>query len=49
MLPLRFCHFKNRCYIKTARNYVQHQGEKKALKMIPLHSVLLGFFFFVFF
>lgn len=32
-------HFKDRCYIKNARNYVRDRG-KKALTMIPLHSNL---------
>lgn len=44
MLPLGLCRFKDRCYIKTARDHVQHQ--EKALKKIPLHSAPSRFFFF---
>lgn len=28
MLPLGFCRFKDCCYIKTARNYVQHREKR---------------------
>lgn len=42
MLPLGLCRFKDRCYIKTARDHVQHQ--EKALKKIPLHSAPSRFF-----
>lgn len=44
MLPLGLCRFKDRCYIKTARDHVQHQ--EKALKKIPLHSAPSRFFLF---
>lgn len=46
MLPLGLCRFKDRCYIKTARDHVQHQ--EKALKKIPLHSAPSRFFFVLF-
>lgn len=59
MLPLGFCHFKDRCYIKTARNYVQHQKKGFEDDSSTLRSVcwiccfflviFLFFFCFVFY
>lgn len=55
MLPLGFCHFKDRCYIKTARNYVQHQKKGFEDDSSTLRSVcwiccffLVIFLFFLF-
>lgn len=53
MLPLWFWRFKDRCYIKTARNYVQHR--KKGFEDdSSTHSILsvgfvcyFSFFFFL--
>ncbi len=54
MLPLG--RFKDRCYIKTARNYVQHRKKGFEDDSSTLHSVcwicwvfLLFFFFFFFY
>lgn len=58
MLPLGFCHFKDRCYIKTARNYVQHQKKGFEDDSSTLRSVcwiccfflvIFRFFFVLFF
>lgn len=50
MLPLGLCHFKDRCYIKTARNYVQHRKKGFEDDSSTTPFCLLGFcFFFLFF
>lgn len=49
MLPLGFCRFKDRCYIKTARNYVQHRKKGFEDDSSTLRSVCWILFFFSFF
>lgn len=48
MLPLGFCRFKDRCYIKTARNYVQHRKKGFEDDSSTLRSVCWILFFFLF-
>lgn len=55
MLPLGFCHFKDRCYIKTARNYVQHrkkgfEDDSSTLRSVCWICCFFSYFsYFIFF